>query len=187
MTRILTAVNEDPLRLEVIQATGEWAQRLGAHVTVCHILPHQRYRQMQDELRRQKQQHTVTIPQDIISDAYYEEVYRRWNLPESRFSEEEGHSLAHHVARDIAQLLDEYGVEYDSRGWVGEPAREIVQLSDEIDADLIVIGFEGLRGLGRVAAIGSVAREVLERATRQVLVVPALPEDGEPDASASSG
>lgn len=179
MTRILATVNEDPLRLKVIRAAGDWAQRLEAQITVCHVLSKGRYEKLRDELRRQQREQTVTVPQDIISDAYYEEVYRRWNLPERRFGEEEGHSLAHHVARDIAAHLDDYAVEYEARGWVGEPAREIVKLADDIDADLIVIGFEGLRGLGRVAAIGSVSREVLELTTRQVLVVPALPEDAD--------
>ncbi|MFB6285398.1 MAG: universal stress protein [Candidatus Bipolaricaulia bacterium] len=179
MTRILTAVNEDPLRLKVIRTAGEWARRLDAEVTVCHVLPKGRYERLRDELRRQQQEHMVTMPQDIISDAYYEEVYRRWNLPERQFGEEEGHSLAHHVARDIASHLAEYGVEHESRGWVGEPARGIVGLADEIEVDLIVIGFEGLHGLGRVAALGSVSREVLERATRQVLVVPTLHEDAD--------
>lgn len=53
---------------------------------------------------------------------------------------------------------------------VGYPAKQILRLASEAEADLIVIGS---RGLGRVksAILGSTSREVLARANRPVLVV----------------
>jgi nucleotide-binding universal stress UspA family protein len=63
---------------------------------------------------------------------------------------------------------------------IGSAAKEIVSLAAEIDADLIVVGTHGRKGLQRLW-MGSVAEQVLRQATCQVLVVrhkahPALSE-----------
>ncbi|MBI4444447.1 MAG: universal stress protein [Acidobacteria bacterium] len=52
----------------------------------------------------------------------------------------------------------------------GNPARKILELARERDADLIVIGTHGRRGLTRFL-VGSTAEEVLREAPCQVLVV----------------
>ncbi|HEX3771966.1 MAG TPA: universal stress protein [Polyangiaceae bacterium] len=52
----------------------------------------------------------------------------------------------------------------------GVPWEEIVRVSDEIDADLIVIGTHGRKGLAR-ALLGSVAENVVRTATRPVLTI----------------
>ncbi len=54
---------------------------------------------------------------------------------------------------------------------VQDPPREaILRVADEIDADLIVIGTHGRRGLAR-ALLGSVAENVIRTATRPVLTI----------------
>ena len=53
----------------------------------------------------------------------------------------------------------------------GYPADEIVKRAREIDADLIVVGFCGLRD-PEGAVLGGVGRRVLQRAGRPVIVVP---------------
>jgi len=52
-------------------------------------------------------------------------------------------------------------------------AAEILALSDEQEADLIVMGTHGRRGLPRLL-LGSVAERVLRNATRSVLLVPGV-------------
>ena len=59
----------------------------------------------------------------------------------------------------------------------GDPAEEIVRRGEEMDADLIVMATHGEGGLRRLC-LGSVAREVAERATAPVLLVRAV-EQGE--------
>ena len=51
----------------------------------------------------------------------------------------------------------------------GSPAREIVRLAAQIDADVIVVGTHGRRGVQRLL-LGSVAEEVLRSAGCTVLV-----------------
>lgn len=52
----------------------------------------------------------------------------------------------------------------------GEPAKLITDLSESVEADLIVVGTHGRTGLRRLA-LGSVAARVVRRATASVLVV----------------
>jgi len=55
----------------------------------------------------------------------------------------------------------------------GTPWEEINSVANEIDADLIVIGTHGRRGLSRVL-LGSVAESVIRTATRPVLTIHGL-------------
>jgi nucleotide-binding universal stress UspA family protein len=54
---------------------------------------------------------------------------------------------------------------------------EILQVADEIGADLIVLGTHGRTGLGRLL-MGSVAEQVVRRARCPVLTVRHLPPGG---------
>ncbi len=56
----------------------------------------------------------------------------------------------------------------------GEPWRLIIDISEEIDADLIVIGSHGYQGLDRI--LGTTAARVANHAPRNVLVVHDRPE-----------
>ena len=58
-----------------------------------------------------------------------------------------------------------------TRGYAlaGDPAKEILRVAKEVDADLIVVGDKGMHGVRRV--LGSVASDVGHGATCDVLVV----------------
>jgi hypothetical protein len=63
---------------------------------------------------------------------------------------------------------------------IEEPGRLITDLAASVDADLIVVGTHGRRGLERML-LGSVAQDVVKRATCDVLIVrPADMVHGEP-------
>jgi len=52
----------------------------------------------------------------------------------------------------------------------GSPARAVVEAAAELDVDLVVVGSRGLGGL-RGLVLGSVSRQVVERAQHVVIVV----------------
>ncbi len=52
----------------------------------------------------------------------------------------------------------------------GDPVTEILQVADEVDADLIVMGTHGRTGMGRFF-MGSIAEQVLRRASCPVLTL----------------
>ena len=75
-------------------------------------------------------------------------------------------------ARDGAERARAAGFDAEPRGEVGAPAwQDIVDVADEIDAPIIVLGSRGLSGI-RERFEGSVSHDVAEHAGRPVLIVP---------------
>ena len=76
------------------------------------------------------------------------------------------------VARDGAGHARASGFSAEARATVDSPTWEgIVEVADEIDAAVIVIGSRGLSGARELLA-GSLSHEVAEHAGRPVLIVP---------------
>jgi nucleotide-binding universal stress UspA family protein len=73
-------------------------------------------------------------------------------------------------ARAAAEKLNQVGRRAAHEVRVGDPAHQIVQAADELDADLIVTGSRP-SSMDLFGAIGSVARNVLQHAKTSVLVV----------------
>ncbi len=147
MKRILVAVEDDGLALSVVQIAGELARSLKARLTLCHVLPEQAYQDSYARLSRDLQQ---------------------------PFTAAQAQERACHVADRAAKGLKALKVDYEVKGLVGPPVEQILQLSAQLKADLIVMGFEGLHGLGKLRALGSTSRAVMERAPCSVLIVPLL-------------
>jgi nucleotide-binding universal stress UspA family protein len=82
----------------------------------------------------------------------------------------------------VRALAEEAGVECEELIVFGRPEQSILAVAEEVGADPIVLGAEGMSGLEHVL-IGSVSEEVLRHANRTVLVVGGHPEGG----SAKSG
>jgi nucleotide-binding universal stress UspA family protein len=73
------------------------------------------------------------------------------------------------LARIVAHAAPLHGVIDPPLIRIGEPWRLIIQVSEEIDADLIVMGSHGYHGLDRI--LGTTASHVANLAQRDVLVV----------------
>ncbi|WP_256298666.1 universal stress protein [Haloarchaeobius salinus] len=101
------------------------------------------------------------------------------------------------VLEDVESIAEEAGVTVTSHVVHGRPARSVVSLADEIDADAVVVGRHGRSGF-RERLLGSVTERVLRRTERPVLTVPTgdgpvddytdvlLPTDGS-EAAAAAG
>jgi nucleotide-binding universal stress UspA family protein len=75
-------------------------------------------------------------------------------------------------ARAGAERARQAGFAADARSGVAAPTWQgIVDVADEIDAAVIVLGSRGLNG-AREVLVGSVSHEVAEHAGRPVLIVP---------------
>ena len=84
----------------------------------------------------------------------------------------------------IRALAEEAGVECEELVVLGSPKRTIIAAAEEVGADPIVLGAEGMSGLEHTL-IGSVSEEVLRHANRTVLVVGGHPEGGSPEGERS--
>ncbi|MDS0477158.1 universal stress protein [Natrinema sp. 1APR25-10V2] len=69
---------------------------------------------------------------------------------------------------ELADRADNVGIDCGCTVCHGRPWEEILEKADEIDADLIVIGFQG-QSHERRGKIGSVAERVVRHADRPVL------------------
>lgn len=150
MERILVAVDEDEQASKVVALAGEVGRQCGAKLTLCHVMPREKYRRIEREQVRDQ----VEVP----------------------FSLSQAEEQARDVVAAFATALKDQDLVFESVGRVGDPAETIVSLARELDADLIVMGFEALQGLERLRALGSVSRAVMESSSRPVLVVPAIHE-----------
>jgi nucleotide-binding universal stress UspA family protein len=84
---------------------------------------------------------------------------------------------ADQVAAKGAELARSSGFEAEARGALAAPTWEgVVDVADELDAAVIVIGSRGLDGLREIVE-GSLSHEVAQHAGRPVLIVP--PPHGE--------
>jgi nucleotide-binding universal stress UspA family protein len=81
-------------------------------------------------------------------------------------------NLAHHEEelKEAKRYLDEQGIDAELVPAVGEPAAAIVQLADERDADLVVVGTREPGVIQRVLG-QSVSQEIARRIHRDVLIV----------------
>jgi nucleotide-binding universal stress UspA family protein len=88
----------------------------------------------------------------------------------------------------VRDLAEEAGVKCEELVVSGRPAQAILSAAEELGADAVFLGAEGMSKLGH-ALIGSVSEEVLRRADRDVIVVggpPKGPANGPQKAPASN-
>jgi nucleotide-binding universal stress UspA family protein len=74
----------------------------------------------------------------------------------------------------VMQRHAQSGVHIDAVLRQGAAAEEVNKLADEVDADLIVLGTHGRRGIAH-AILGSVAEHIVRTATRPVLTLHEAP------------
>ena len=90
-------------------------------------------------------------------------------------------SEAHRFEAELLAVqtqLDEAGVEHEVRQLVrgNEPAEDLIEVADEVNADFIVIGLRRRTPVGKLI-LGSNAQRILLDATCPVLAVKAGPDD----------
>ncbi|APW98480.1 universal stress protein [Halobiforma lacisalsi AJ5] len=78
--------------------------------------------------------------------------------------EEQGQAML----EELADRADNVGIECESTVCHGRPWEEVRKKAEELDADLVVIGFQG-QSHERTGKIGSVAERVVRTADRPVL------------------
>ena len=82
--------------------------------------------------------------------------------------EEEAH--ADEVLAEVERIADEHDDGITTETGIGRPSRSILDYTDLIDADQIVMGSEGRTGVSRLL-LGSVAETVTRRAEVPVTIV----------------
>lgn len=79
-----------------------------------------------------------------------------------------------HLMAAGAALLDEAGVGYSMEVVLGEPSTVLVDMAEQLAADMVILGARGMGAIESVL-VGSVSKAVISRCSKPVLVVK-LPE-----------
>jgi nucleotide-binding universal stress UspA family protein len=74
------------------------------------------------------------------------------------------------ILRDAAEIARRQRIEVETHHEEGDPAKALVTIAAKVDADLIVVGNRGMRGLRRLLR-GSVPNHVSHRAPCAVLIM----------------
>jgi|Deesub1362B_J571_1020462.scaffolds.fasta_scaffold00058_42 nucleotide-binding universal stress UspA family protein len=102
--------------------------------------------------------HVIDIDEEFLTGTYSEELINKLREKGERILEE------------ISKLGEENGIKVRRRIETGDEAKRILELSQEIGADIIVIGAHGKSPLSEFL-VGSVSDKVVRHAKIPVLVV----------------
>jgi len=102
---------------------------------------------------------TVTLAH-VFTREEYEDTASRLGFGEDDEVTPDVVARRHATIRDLADQLDDEGVDYDVRGHVGGHGESIVELADDVDADIAVVGGRKRSPTGK-AVFGSTAQTVL--------------------------
>lgn len=75
-----------------------------------------------------------------------------------------------HLMAAGAALLDEAGVGYSMEVVLGEPSTVLVDMAEQLAADMVILGARGMGAIESVL-VGSVSKAVISRCSKPVLVV----------------
>jgi nucleotide-binding universal stress UspA family protein len=84
--------------------------------------------------------------------------------------DDQGRAHAEKCVADAQLQLKESGVECELHAWSGDPAEGLVQIAEQEQAQMIVVGNRGMTGARRI--LGSVPNSVAHSAKCSVLIVP---------------
>jgi nucleotide-binding universal stress UspA family protein len=107
--------------------------------------------------------HLVTAYPDVSS-------YREMISSSAKADPIELRQLAESVLGRESRALEDAGVEVTTHAREGDPADVIINVAEEVGADLIVVGARGLSGLRRFL-LGSVSSKLSHHAPVSVMVV----------------
>lgn len=128
--------------------------RADTQIILLHVTPH-----IPIPLTFERPVYSAKTGKSIPLTQYIQELSEEMKESASKMLEEERRKYAHHNIKIETILLDGY------------PPERIIEIANNEKVDLIIIGSVGLSGLSKVKALGSVSRNVSERASCPVLIV----------------
>lgn len=108
------------------------------------------------------------MPRSDIPEDYLDYARREKLSPVAAYLE----TIAEQITTKLGKRIKKQGVEYESIYHLGNPAEKIVETAESRKASLVVVGVQGLHSVGRIRALGSVSRRIIENSPVPVLVVP---------------
>jgi nucleotide-binding universal stress UspA family protein len=142
MKQILVAVDEHPHAEQIVDSAIELAKGLSANILLMYVVD------KSSVPEKYRDEHGDALPEH-----YYKDEFERTVGPQLK-------------------KIVKAGIKCEAVAVAGSPEKEILKTAKSKGASYIVMGTRGLRGLGRLRAIGSVSRTVIESSTVPVVAVP---------------
>jgi nucleotide-binding universal stress UspA family protein len=144
---ILAPVDFSDTSRHALEYARDLAEKLGAKLTILHV---------------------YDVPNFTFPEGSY--------IPTAEEAARIGDAAQKALAEVVAETVGQGGTEVVSKLRQGSPAHEILDEADSGDATMIVMGTHG-RGFFSRALMGSVAQDVIRRASVPVLTVRGSEED----------
>ena len=146
MQKILVAVNGSPHSEKVVDFAADLANELSARIVLIFVMPR------------------PDVPEDYVDYAKREILANPVASYLNTVSEE--------IISKLGGRIRKKGVEFEGIYHLGNPAKKILETAGTKKVGLIVVGMHGLHRVGRLRALGSVSRRLIENSPVPVLVVP---------------
>ena len=143
-SQLLVAIDGSKHSERIVEFTGSLAKTMHAKVILLYVVP------------------KTEVPEE------YRQFARTERAAESDYFDEFGKA----VLEKYSQVLRDKGVEHEVLTDVGNPADRVTQIAEGRHVETIIVGLQGLHGLGRLRSLGSVSRRIIENSSVPVLVVP---------------
>jgi nucleotide-binding universal stress UspA family protein len=147
MTEILVAIDGSEHSGKVVEAAVKLAKETHNKILLMHVVPR------------------VIPPEEFF---IYVEKEKVDVDPVNKYWEHIGEEILDRFGRQIVSS----GIEHEEILKLGDASGRIIDVVRTRKPAYVVIGLVGLHGLRRVAALGSVARRVIDNSPCPVLVVP---------------
>jgi nucleotide-binding universal stress UspA family protein len=160
---ILAAVDGEHVPSETVTVAYDLAQDLGDELVVVHVLSQELFESMQE-----RGDGTFGLPPTLLAPEITYGDDTRETDDDGRYTAEDAQNDAREVAQRVVEnTLDEWS-DITSLGRVGEPAAQILNESDRLDARYLVIGGRRRTPVGK-AVFGSITQSILLNAELPVV------------------
>lgn len=139
---LLVAVDEHPHAEQIVVSAIELAKGLSAKILLMYVMDEA------DVPENYRDEHGDALPEH-----YYDDEFQR-------------------TVGGLVKTIEKTGIKCQGIAASGDPVKEILKAAKSNGASYIVVGTRELRNLGRLRAIGSVSRNVIEKSTIPVVAVP---------------
>lgn len=142
MKLVLVAVDEHPHATKIVEAAVHLAAPISAKIALLYVITDKKV-----------PARFVDVHGDAIPEHYYLDQY-------------------HRTVDALVKKVHDAGLHFEGICGVGDPLEVILKSASSRDASYIVVGVHGYSGLGKLKAVGNVARNVIEKSDVPVLAIP---------------
>lgn len=146
MQRILVAVNGSKHSEKVVDFAAGLAKDLSARIVLIFVMPR------------------PDVPEDYADYAKREILAN----PVASYL----NTVSEQIITKLGARIAKKGIEFEGIYHLGNPVEKIMETAQAKKVTLVVVGMHGLRRFGRLRALGSVSRKIIDKSPVPVLVVP---------------